>query len=384
MKFPALPLASLSFLLALSACSGNSLELVIQPDTVGRSDEYAFAKVTASGEWTLSTDAGWLQIIPRSGSGSKGDVVLSFGENISSDARNAVITLSCSGKTVTGSLTQLTTEISGSGGITGVYHSRYKGAPSWMTWMELPATDAGTDLITHYFDYRKSTLRNYSFAWSPTHCLARWVAYPLGASWSDNNNVGRTDAWAEDPVLEKDGPLPVKEGGNYCPGWTRGHQIPSFDRQCCYQANAQTFYGTNMTPQNYDFNTGIWVAAEGVVRGWAAKSDTLYVVTGCVPGSRTSTEPNGHRVSIPDKYFKAVLRYSKGSSIGYSDYAGCAMCFDHSGNYSGRSVSEYAMSIDQLESITGIDFFVNLPGKIGSDQAAKVEAQNPKSINFWF
>jgi endonuclease G len=247
-------------------------------------------------------------------------------------------------------------------------------------WLELPAMDdPGLGYYSHSFKMNGKTYRNYSFGWSQEDRVALWVAYPLCKLYT-NGSAGRTNEWALDPLLGEDSAAPF---GGYAGSYARGHQLPSADRQCCYEANAQTFYGTNMTPQLNAHNEGIWADLEGRVRGWANTSDTTYVVTGVVvsPSSKKEKDSYGKSVTVPDAYFKAVLKYSKSSTLGMWNAA--AFYLEHKA-YSGNVGKEHSMSVDRLEEITGIDFFVNLPAKLGDDQAAAIEAADPSKSSVWW
>jgi len=148
-----------------------------------------------------------------------------------------------------------------------------------------------------------------------------------------------------------------------------------------------TFYFTNMTPQiNDTFNSSVWATLEGMVRNWAYKSDTLYVVTGCVPEGSTQycTDNLGKKVTVPVGYFKAVLRYQKSSTIGYSGYMGCAFYMEHK-NYSGSAVSKsMSMSISDLEKKLGYGLFVNLTDKVDAVTAKKIKDENPSTVSWWW
>ena len=105
------------------------------------------------------------------------------------------------------------------------------------------------------------------------------------------------------------------------------------------------------------------------------------MVTGCVvEGSTESvTDNEGKRVKVPVGYFKALLACSKAGTIGITGstggYTAAGFWFDHKEYQSGRyAVLARRMTIDQLEARTGIDFFVNLPSRIGMEKAASVEA----------
>ena len=248
-------------------------------------------------------------------------------------------------------------------------------------WMELPAMDdPELEYYSHSFEMKGKTYRNYTFGWSQKDRVAFWVAYPLCTLYT-NGNVGRTNAWALDPLLGEDSAAPF---GGYAGSYARGHQIPSADRQCCYDANAQTFYGTNMTPQLNEHNEGIWSSLESKVRSIANKSDTTYVVTGVIVSASSDTERDsyGKSVTIPDAYFKALLRYGgKTSTLG--EWNAAAFYLEHRA-YSENIGRQHSMSIDELENITGIDFFVNLPAMAGEEKAALIEATNPANVALWW
>jgi endonuclease G len=141
-----------------------------------------------------------------------------------------------------------------------------------------------------------------------------------------------------------------------------------------------------MTPQIQDnFNGGVWENLESTVRSWANSSDTVYVVTGCMVDETLGyvLDNDGKHVSVPSAYYKAILRYQKNSTVGYDGYAACGVYLEHK-EYSSNSLpSGSVMSIDALEEMTGMDFFVNLPSLIGETQAANVESQNPSSVSWW-
>ena len=246
-------------------------------------------------------------------------------------------------------------------------------------WMELPAMHGvPLDYYTHSFVLKKKTYRNYSFAWSQNDLLSLWVAYPLCSSYIDKA-IDRTEAWSYDPLLgEELSPAPFK---GYAGHYARGHQLPSADRMCCRAANEQTFYGSNIMPQLDDHNEGVWNRLESYVRSIAEKADTLYVVTGCVvDGSvERTTDSDGKFITVPVAFYKALLRYGDG---GQWD---CAAFYTDHRNYGKKNfdLKSLSMSVDELEKKTGMDFFVNLPGKIGQRESAALEARDPASSSVW-
>lgn len=372
-------------MLAVSCSKGSKDEPVpvisIQHSNVSAAKGSQFVSVTATGDWTIDLSGDWASVQPSEGTGSSSSIVLSYDANSSEESRMLEIVVTSAGGSATAEMTQEGS--SGTGGNTGGSGSPTAAA----TWLELPATDAddGYDFFTHFMTFEKKQVRNYSFYWDYDNLVACWVAYPLVSG--HLSGVSRSDRWGLDPLLGSDEQPVLYNGfssGNN--GWyARGHQIPSADRLNSEDANIQTFYGTNMTPQiNNNFNGGIWETLEGAVRNWARSSDTLYVVTGCVTEGSTyyALDNNGKKVTVPTGYYKAILRYSKSSTIGYSGYIATAYYFDHK-EYSDNEYSNYAMSVDDLEDKVGIDFFVNLPSKVGEKVAAQIEAQDPKTVTWW-
>ena len=374
------------------------LEVSIKNPTVASGKGQQFVNVKCNGDWTLALvsedgEVDWATLNTYSGSGNQSNVKLSYDVNATEKSRELNIYLDNGSKTVSCSMTQLPSgqhpeddpDTGGDNG-SGDNGSGDGGDDSGSSdlavtgWLELPAMD-NPDLgyYTHSFKMNGNTYRNYSFGWSQKDRVALWVAYPLCKLYT-NGRAGRTNAWALDPLLGNDSAAPF---GGYAGDYARGHQLPSADRQCCYEANAQTFYGTNMTPQLNEHNERIWADLESKVRGYANTSDTTYVVTGVIVSASSKKERDsyGQSVTIPDAYFKAVLKYSKSSTLGAWNAA--AFYLEHRA-YSGSVSKEHSMSIDELEEMTGIDFFVNLPAKIGEEQAAKLEAADPANSSVWW
>ena len=244
-------------------------------------------------------------------------------------------------------------------------------------WMELPATSDsdGQILLMHRFPSGK---RSYSAYYDDKNLVSSWVAYPLCAG--NIGSGGRTDSFALDPLLPREkqqyNPYAYKagNGGNY----ERGHQIPSADR-LDFAVNLETFYGTNLTPQDPGFNSAVWAVLEGKVRSWAKNSDTdtLYVVTGCsVEGSTTYVlDSDSKHVTVPTAYYKALLRLSKDKA-----YSALGIWFENKPNAAESIGKEMTLSIDELEQKVGVDFFVNLP----DDVEKSVEAQKPADVAWWW
>lgn len=350
-----------------------------------------FISVKCDAEWTLSlefeeSEEQWATLDVTSGTGNKNSIQLKFEKN-ASEARRSVKVVLVSGllkyevtvtqKAATEEVEQTPGDDNTGGGSTGDTGGEVADGNGWM---ELPAmNNPALEYYSHSFSMSGKTYRNYTFGWSQKDLVSIWVAYPLCKLYT-NGSAGRTNAWAYDPLLGKNSSAPF---GGYGEELARGHQLPSADRQCCYEANAQTFYGTNMTPQLNAHNEKIWAELEGKVRGYANTSDTTYVVTGVIldDSTRITYDSDNRPMTVPSAYFKAILKYSESSTLG--SWNAIAFYLEHRA-YSESISRSHCLSIDRLEDITGIDFFVNLPAKVGQAEADRIEAADPAQNQLWW
>lgn len=348
-----------------------------------------FLSVKADGQWSLRVEEGadWASVSPSTGEGSRNSVVLTYASNTGFTPRTLFLLLETGDGSARLSLTQSAKTIPG-GQVPGGGEIPGQGtAMALPTWLELPATDAtdGLDFFARDCTLGGKKMRNYAFYWDYTARVSHWVAYPLTSAYMGSS--GRSEEWGYDPLLPAAKQQNVsggyREGNN---GWyARGHQIPSADRTADKSLNATTFYGTNMTPQNNDFNGGVWSTLEGKVRSWAGSSDTLYVVTGCVvEGAKYYViDRSGNKITVPTAYFKAVLRYKKDSTVGQNGYMAAGFWYDHEG-YPNTFSNKESMSIDDLEKKLGYELFVNLSGVVGESAAASIKSEKPASNNWWW
>ena len=344
-----------------------------------------FVDVKCSGSWTLTlveddTQPDWATLSAYSGTGNKSNVRLEWKTNSTEVDRTLTIVLDNGSKSAFCTFTQYAGEYRPDDEPDNEQTPTGNVDLAKTGWMELPSMDdPNLGYFTHSFKMDGKTYRNYSFGWSQKDRVAIWVAYPLCKLYT-NGSAGRTNAWALDPLL---GDLSAAPFSGYAGDYARGHQLPSADRQCCDEANAQTFYGTNMTPQLNEHNEGIWSSLESKVRNIANGSDTTYVVTGVIVSASSKIEKDSYNnnVTIPDAYFKVLLRYSKSSTLGQWNAA--AFYLEHR-KYSENLGKQHSMSVDELEEMTGIDFFANLPAKVGDAQAAKIEAAVPADVALWW
>jgi endonuclease G len=213
-----------------------------------------------------------------------------------------------------------------------------------------------------------------------------WVAYKFYSDYNEKT-VKRTDAWAFDPDIPKEFQSLNGKTQTY-PGYDRGHLIASEDRVFNLDANKETFYFSNMSPQLGCFNQKIWKYLEGAVRKWAQSSDcdTLYVATGGAinPGVEIlgKLEERNH-VTIPKYYFKALVKRQGDSFTGIAFWLENRCYTNDKGKNITKVTHEYSMTIRELEEKTGINFFPYLRYLFSDKPNLEEEVETSMDITKW-
>jgi endonuclease G len=230
--------------------------------------------------------------------------------------------------------------------------------------LEFPHVKGGNSRVLIYTTNDSYGI-NYSVEWDCDKKSQRWTAYQMTKSFQ--GGAGYSGEFMEDPDLSAI--YRVDDSSSYYrgSGFSRGHICPSADRQYSKLANAQTFYYTNMQPQYYNFNAGNnytspWVRLENQVRVWTKDkaTDTLYVVKGGTIEDHQLLTKIRNELRVPKYFFVALLMKN---SMGYKA-VGFWLEHDNSTHTGRESLGSYAVNIRQLEGLTGIDFFCNLPDDV--------------------
>ena len=245
-------------------------------------------------------------------------------------------------------------------------------------WLELPefSEDPEHFFVCHYTDEYWGRQRNYSLYWDQERQIALWVAYPLNKRLVGKGS--RSGAWQYDKFMaaRKQPNLRRTYQEGSVDGYIRGHLCPSNDRMSPGM-NEQTFYFTNMAPQDPYLNGGLWSWLEAYVQQLAIEAGDGWVVTGCIDTDRSNwvTDVTGKRIAVPEAFFKVVLlRYSP-ASTGADRYSARAWVVENrSYGFSGfeQKAKRLEVSVDEVERITGLDLFPNLIRLIGELEAAEV------------
>lgn len=248
-------------------------------------------------------------------------------------------------------------------------------------WFELPAqNDTNKDGVDddnsdYYYSWTMradaTSIRNFSSCYSKSKIHPVWVAAPMHSSYLGSS--GRNDSYRNDPNI-------------YCTqaakftGYTRGHMVGSSDRTVSVATNRQAFYYSNIGAQTSSgFNTGggAWNNLEDFTDGQMC-SDTLYQVIGCIfetftdkygstVSKKTGTTGAGDTFQVPTAWYKILLRTKNGSSgkavdqCSASELKCAAFILAHKGNSGHKPTANDIYTVAEVEELTGLTFFVNVP-----------------------
>ena len=211
--------------------------------------------------------------------------------------------------------------------------------PSKINFLEIPKVSPKEFPIAHL---------GYTLLYNEKHEQASWVAYELTKE-ETYKTVERTDKFQVDPRVKTGTATDEDYKGS---GYDRGHLAPASDMGWSQSAMEQSFYYSNMSPQDPSFNRGIWKLLEELVRTWAVEYKSIYVVTG--PVLKSGLKQIGpNKVSVPEYFYKILLDYT--------DPEVKAIGFIIPNKSSDQPLLTYAVTVDSVESFTGIDFFPSLP-----------------------
>lgn len=149
-------------------------------------------------------------------------------------------------------------------------------------------------------------------------------------------------------------------------GYQRGHICPAGDNKWSFQAQKEAFLMTNICPQNGDLNQRDWKYLEEACRDWAKRYGKVYIVAGPIFRSRRAKKVGENGVSVPDAFFKVVLRLGEGTS------GTKAIGFIYENRKGHHEMAHYVRSVDEVEAATGLDFFYQLDDK--TEEAVEQES----------
>lgn len=190
---------------------------------------------------------------------------------------------------------------------------------------------------------------NYTVSFNRETNLPNWVAWSI-TSEELIERESRTNNFQPDPELPLHEAVTTDDYKNS--GYDRGHMCPAADNKYHWRAMDESFYMTNICPQNHNLNAGVWSTLEQQCRRWAHGDTVVHIVCGPILYDGTQLRYIGtkHQVRVPDAFFKVVL-------VGYEQGTPQGIGFIFENKAGKRAISHYACTINEVENITGFDFF---------------------------
>lgn len=201
----------------------------------------------------------------------------------------------------------------------------------------------------------------YTVSYNNFYKTPNWVAWELTRQ-ETKGDEERKNRFVPDPDL----PEPRVEHADYThSGYDRGHMAPAADMKWSKKAMEESFYMSNICPQNQKLNRDDWGDLEELCRSWARKYGTVYITCGPIYDQKHPKRIGEHQVAVPDRFFKVVLIYNRKNPI--------AMGFLFENKAHHQALQKYLVPVDSVEKVTGMDFFSKLP----DDVENRIEAELP-------
>lgn len=194
---------------------------------------------------------------------------------------------------------------------------------------------------------------HFALSYAEKHEQAEWVAYELTVEMLNADRVARMNNFRPDPKVRKASASPRDYVNT---GYNRGHLVPASDMGFSKESMSESFYMSNISPQIRNFNSGIWRELEEQTRDWARKFKHLYVITGPILSEAVREQIGQNKVSVPDQYYKILLDITEPELK--------AIAFLIPNEVRVEPILKFAVSIDVIENLTGIDFFPQLEDKL--------------------
>ena len=205
----------------------------------------------------------------------------------------------------------------------------------------------------------------YTLSYDAKNKTPQWVAWELTKE-ETRGNEERTNEFQPDPDVIGAKVLTYDYSHS---GYDRGHMAPAGDMKWNKKAMEESFYMSNICPQDHNLNTEDWNDLEMKCREWARRYGKVYIVCGPIYNGKRNEYIGEHRVKVPDAFYKVILinKENKQRALGF--------LFE---NESGeRPLEEYLTPVDSIEKLTGMNFFSALPDNIENKLEAEVSDKLP-------
>lgn len=194
---------------------------------------------------------------------------------------------------------------------------------------------------------------SYKTSYNKETRTPNWVGWVLTSEHTDGEYGRKGHSFIEDLDVPLPRAIPADIRESEC-GYQRGHMCPAGDNKWSYKAQRDAFLMTNICPQNGNLNQHDWKYLEEACREWAKKYGQIYIVAGPIFYSNRYKTVGERQIAVPDAFYKVVLR------IGQSPEETKAIGFIYSNQTGHHDMKYYVHTVDEVEKITGLDFFYQL------------------------
>lgn len=200
----------------------------------------------------------------------------------------------------------------------------------------------------------------FTLSYNDEHEQADWVAYELTAE-EVEKKIDRCDCFAADKNVSAG---TATKNDYTSTGFDKGHLCPAADNNMSEQANRESFFMSNMSPQLPQFNRGVWASLEHWVREQAKEHKKIYVVTGPVFVNNLGVI-SSKKITIPGYFYKTVLRFDGTTA------KTIAFLLPQVGAVG--NIEDYVVAVNTIETLTGLDFYPALSNSIENKAESQIE-----------
>lgn len=220
---------------------------------------------------------------------------------------------------------------------------RHSNVPFNEAGYEIPALNKSDKVIVY---------EGFTLSYNSKTLIPNWVAYEL-TSYEVDGHYPRGNGFGMD--LDYKGKQAMREDYSNT-GWDKGHMAPAADMKWSRTAMYESFYLTNICPQDHELNGNDWLTLEKLGREWAKRFGSVYIVCGPIVGNNYYGTIGENNVVVPDAFYKAFLVVQ--------DHRYHAIAFMMRNESKHHRIQEYAMTVNELEDIIGLDLFPNIDDSI--------------------
>ena len=217
--------------------------------------------------------------------------------------------------------------------------------------LELPAITEKDDVVEHL---------GYVASLNHDRLIPNWVAYELTRE-ELKGNEKRDTPFQWDPDIKGRQAWREDYSGS---GWDKGHMVPRSDLKWSAKAYSESFYFSNICPQNHEFKSGSWMTTENMAKRLANQYGSVYIVCGPLVFDNHFGTIGQHKVTVPDAFFKAFLICDRG------EYYAIGIVMR---NWAERQdLKASAVTVDAVEELCGFDLFSSLERTVQEVAESKI------------